>query len=154
MNCTYPSVVFSSAGAQGAYGNLIDTDTCEIVRDESQNVQHGPIISSTCSLCHATLCGLQIWILYFRESPYNYHTLHPEYNDAFNWTATYRRDSDLVTPHGRWVYYDSRVKQRPISEVPNYAANKTRKVRPRTCAVPGAVLSTQEWLRPRRNSRG
>lgn len=68
----------------------------------------------------------QIWILYFLECPY--HTQHIKYNDVFNWTATYRRDSDLVAPYERWAYYDPRVKQRPLSEMPNYAANKTRKV--------------------------
>lgn len=70
---------------------------------------------------------LQIWILYFLECPY--HTQHIKYNDVFNWTATYRRDSDLVAPYERWAYYDPRVKQRPLAEMPNYAANKTRKVR-------------------------
>ncbi|KAK3907867.1 Glycoprotein 3-alpha-L-fucosyltransferase A [Frankliniella fusca] len=68
----------------------------------------------------------QIWILYFLECPY--HTQHIKYNDVFNWTATYRRDSDLVAPYERWAYYDPRVKQRPLAEMPNYAANKTRKV--------------------------
>lgn len=68
----------------------------------------------------------QIWILYFLECPY--HTQHVKYNDVFNWTATYRRDSDLVAPYERWAYYDPRVTQRPLSEMPNYAANKTRKV--------------------------
>jgi glycoprotein 3-alpha-L-fucosyltransferase len=69
---------------------------------------------------------LQIWILYFLECPY--HTQHIKYNDVFNWTATYRRDSDLVAPYERWAYYDPRVKQRPLTEMPNYAVNKTRKV--------------------------
>ncbi|KAE8743619.1 hypothetical protein FOCC_FOCC010763 [Frankliniella occidentalis] len=68
----------------------------------------------------------QIWILYFLECPY--HTQHIKYNDVFNWTATYRRDSDLVAPYERWAYYDPRLKQRPLAEMPNYALNKTRKV--------------------------
>ncbi|XP_014252194.1 glycoprotein 3-alpha-L-fucosyltransferase A [Cimex lectularius] len=67
----------------------------------------------------------QVWILYMLECPY--HTQHMKYNDVFNWTATYRRDSDIVAPYEKWVYYDDRVRQlaRPLR---NYAANKTRQV--------------------------
>ncbi|XP_066999052.2 glycoprotein 3-alpha-L-fucosyltransferase A [Anabrus simplex] len=67
----------------------------------------------------------QVWALYFLECPY--HTQHVKFNDVFNWTATYRRDSDIVAPYERWAYYDERVKQNPRMEH-NYAANKTRKV--------------------------
>ncbi|KAJ9577146.1 hypothetical protein L9F63_006268, partial [Diploptera punctata] len=67
----------------------------------------------------------QVWILYFLECPY--HTQHVKYNDVFNWTATYRRDSDIVAPYERWAYYDERVKQNMRMDH-NYAANKTKKV--------------------------
>lgn len=66
----------------------------------------------------------QIWILYFLECPY--HTGHMKYQEVFNWTATYRRDSDIVAPYERWTYYNPRVRQIPQER--NYAANKTRKV--------------------------
>lgn len=49
----------------------------------------------------------QIWILYFLECPY--HTQSIKFADAINWTATYRRDSDLVAPYERWTYYDPQV---------------------------------------------
>ncbi|KAL0275930.1 UNVERIFIED_CONTAM: hypothetical protein PYX00_003641 [Menopon gallinae] len=67
----------------------------------------------------------QVWILYFLECPY--HTQHIKYNDVINWTATYRRDSDIVAPYERWMYYDPKVKQKPVMER-NYAANKTKSV--------------------------
>lgn len=49
-----------------------------------------------------------------------------KFYDVFNWTATYRRDSDIVAPYERWTYYDDRIKQIPQEK--NYAANKTKKV--------------------------
>jgi len=76
-----------------------------------------------CSLIFT--CMFQVWILYFLECPY--HTQHVKFNDVFNWTATYRRDSDIVAPYERWAYYDESVKQNLRLEH-NYAANKTKKV--------------------------
>jgi hypothetical protein len=74
----------------------------------------------------------QVWILCLSEDPFHSPTFEPK--DVFNWTATYRRDSDLPTPYFRWVYYDERVKQ--LAELDhNYAANKTKKA---SCSV--AVL--------------
>ncbi|KAK6641751.1 hypothetical protein RUM44_013466 [Polyplax serrata] len=67
----------------------------------------------------------QVWILYFLECPY--HTQHIKFNDVINWTATYRRDSDIVAPYERWVYYNPNMRQRPVPEQ-NYAANKTKTV--------------------------
>lgn len=66
----------------------------------------------------------QIWIIYFLECPY--HTQNVKFSDAINWTATYRRDSDLVAPYERWTYYDPQVRQK-VQNV-DYAANKTKKV--------------------------
>jgi glycoprotein 3-alpha-L-fucosyltransferase len=66
----------------------------------------------------------QVWILYHLESPHHTHSFEPK--DVFNWTATYRRDSDIPTPYNRWVYYDERVKQNAKLDR-NFAANKTKK---------------------------
>jgi hypothetical protein len=74
----------------------------------------------------------QVWILYHLESPY--HTRAIEEKDMFNWTATYRRDSDIPFTYYRWVYYDERIKQNAELDQ-NYAANKTKKA---SCSV--AVL--------------
>ena len=45
---------------------------------------------------------------------------------VFNWTATYRRDSTIVTPYEKWVYYDQDIKTQ--HQTVNYAANKTGQV--------------------------
>ena len=65
-----------------------------------------------------------MWVLYLQESPFHTYTFEPK--DMFNWTTTYRRDSDIPIPYDRWVYYDERVKQNAKLDH-NYAANKTKK---------------------------
>jgi len=48
-------------------------------------------------------------------------------NELINWTATYRHDSDIVTPYRRWAYYDPSVTQ--VEQFNrNYALNKTKQV--------------------------
>lgn len=37
-----------------------------------------------------------------------------------------RRDSDIVAPYEKWVYYDSKINQ--VEQDQNYAMNKTKKV--------------------------
>uniref|UniRef100_A0A182T609 Fucosyltransferase n=1 Tax=Anopheles maculatus TaxID=74869 RepID=A0A182T609_9DIPT len=66
----------------------------------------------------------QIYMMYFLECPY--HTQHVKYPDVFNWTATYRKDSDIVAPYEKWEYFDPRIRQ--VEQDRNYALNKTRKV--------------------------
>ncbi|KAL1463916.1 hypothetical protein MTO96_027125 [Rhipicephalus appendiculatus] len=46
----------------------------------------------------------QKWVFYFMESPSytNFHDFHLV-NDTFNWTMTYRKDSDVYVPYGRIV---------------------------------------------------
>ena len=88
-------------------------------------------------------CGLtfsfifQVWILYHLESPY--HTYPVEPKDVFNWTATYRQDSDIPTPYFRWVYYEESVKQNNKLDH-NYAANKTKKA---SCCITLLLLNYQ-----------
>lgn len=66
----------------------------------------------------------QMFMMYFLECPY--HTQHVKFPDAFNWTATYRKDSTIVAPYEKWEYYDPRVKQ--MEQDRNFAQNKTKKV--------------------------
>jgi glycoprotein 3-alpha-L-fucosyltransferase len=66
----------------------------------------------------------QVWIMYFLECPY--HTQSIKLPDVINWTATYRRDSDLVAPYERWTYFDPQVRQKIQNR--DYNANKTKKV--------------------------
>ncbi|XP_033761119.1 glycoprotein 3-alpha-L-fucosyltransferase A-like [Pecten maximus] len=65
----------------------------------------------------------QVWIIYNLESP----LATPDYyllDSLFNWTASYRRDSTIVTPYERW-----RPKEdaKPSKKKRNYAAGKSRK---------------------------
>uniref|UniRef100_A0A6A7FRF1 Fucosyltransferase n=1 Tax=Hirondellea gigas TaxID=1518452 RepID=A0A6A7FRF1_9CRUS len=66
----------------------------------------------------------QAWIMYMLECPL--HTQHFAHANVFNWTATYRHDSDLVAPYERWVYHDPFIKQ--MDQGVNYAINKTKQV--------------------------
>lgn len=43
-----------------------------------------------------------------------------------NWTMTYRTDSEIVLPYGKWVYYNMSVKTKKQEK--NYAKGKTKKV--------------------------
>lgn len=67
----------------------------------------------------------QIWIFYALESPVHL----PSFSSAkylFNWTATYRHDSTIVTPYAKWYKYKN-VNENNISII-NYAENKTKMV--------------------------
>jgi len=66
----------------------------------------------------------QIWMMFLLESPLN--TQQFKRPSVFNWTATYRTDSTVVTPYERWEYYFPNVTSR--LQMVNYAANKTKKV--------------------------
>ncbi|XP_064459936.1 glycoprotein 3-alpha-L-fucosyltransferase A-like [Ornithodoros turicata] len=67
----------------------------------------------------------QLWILYLLESPL--YGLSPVQKNAVNWTATYRRDSVIVTPYEKFVLYHPKVKQLPLNGR-NFAKNKTKMV--------------------------
>ncbi|OQR70562.1 fucosyltransferase-like [Tropilaelaps mercedesae] len=59
----------------------------------------------------------QVYILYMLECPM--HT--PGFRDlgpVFNWTATYRHDSDLVAPYEKWVPYPDVTEDPTLEEVP------------------------------------
>lgn len=45
----------------------------------------------------------------------------------------FSRDSDIVAPYEKWVYYNPKVTQ--VEQHKNYAANKTKKVRFFLCEV-------------------
>ncbi|XP_042214633.1 LOW QUALITY PROTEIN: glycoprotein 3-alpha-L-fucosyltransferase A-like [Homarus americanus] len=66
----------------------------------------------------------QVWVMFMLECPL--HTQHFTNRNVFNWTATYRHDSDIVAPYEKWVYYDNTIHQK--SQEINYAANKTKQV--------------------------
>lgn len=67
----------------------------------------------------------QIWIMFMLESPYHTPGLK-SFNSLFNWTATYRHDSDIVAPYEKFQYYNTSIKTLPLTK--NYATGKTKKV--------------------------
>ena len=53
----------------------------------------------------------QLWVMYMLECPLNTQNFLDK--NVFNMTATYRHDSDIVTPYEKWVYHDQNVKSLP-----------------------------------------
>ncbi|XP_076655080.1 glycoprotein 3-alpha-L-fucosyltransferase A isoform X1 [Halictus rubicundus] len=96
-------------------------NTCTIVREDASDAD---LILFKDYVTHVgRRSSKQVWMLYFLECPYHTQSVK---NAVINWTATYRRDSDIVAPYERWQYYDPSITQ--ISQSFNYAANKTKKV--------------------------
>lgn len=76
-------------------------------------------------------------MLYYLECPYHTQSV----KTAVNWTATYRRDSDIVAPYESWQYYNPKVTQ--VAQSFNYAANKTKKVKLFKTFIPPLLLLDQ-----------
>ena len=71
----------------------------------------------------------QIWIFYSLESPINtQHLGIQRFEKHINITATYRSDSDIVTPYGKWIPYSNASLHSIKSPDENYAAGKTKKI--------------------------
>ena len=68
----------------------------------------------------------QIWIMFYLESPIHTPSV-VEYNNLINWTATYRRDSVLVTPYEKFAHFEN-FTSLPKAPQKNYALNKTKNV--------------------------
>lgn len=99
---------------------------CEVTEDRNEFSTTDAIIftSNPLGLPTTDRKPHQIWILETIESPMNdYDEINA---DIFNWTSTYRHDSDIVYPYDKWAYYDENVRQ--AAKTWNVAANKTKKV--------------------------
>ncbi len=71
----------------------------------------------------------QIWIFYSLESPINtQHLGIQRFERHINITATYRTDSDIVTPYGKWITYDNSSLHPTDSLNRNYANCKAKKI--------------------------
>ncbi|XP_053615987.1 glycoprotein 3-alpha-L-fucosyltransferase A isoform X2 [Plodia interpunctella] len=116
-----------SAGRQEFIKNNCPVDRCSLTADSRDAGTVDAILFKD----HHTPFNVprppkQIWILYYLECPYHTASLRPSSMDLFNWTATYRRDSDIVAPYERWVYHDPAYTENKMER--NFAANKTKKV--------------------------
>jgi hypothetical protein len=105
-----------------------NVDTCEItrVRKYSKNAD-AIFFQSSMRADSYQKSPKQIWIIFMLESPYNTFALKPDSAPSlFNWTATYRHDSDIVAPYEKFVRYDDNIKFLPQNK--SYAQNKSKKV--------------------------
>jgi len=99
--------------------------TCAIVTDRSQAEQSDMVLfKDHFSLPQFKRPTSQIWMIFMLECPA--HTQLFSKHDIFNWTATYRSDSTIVTPYERWHSYVANIKTVP--QEMNFAANKTKQV--------------------------
>ncbi|TMS36778.1 hypothetical protein L596_003862 [Steinernema carpocapsae] len=64
----------------------------------------------------------QLWVMQLLESPENTMNLS-DFNGRINYTASYRYDSDLVTPYGKWVSFEH-----PLRGIRSSRKPKTKKV--------------------------
>ena len=73
-----------------------------------------PDITELIQLSSAPRTDNQAWVFFMHESPINTHFNRTEYNGIFNWTATYRADSDITVLYhyyGELGPNDNRPKQ-------------------------------------------
>ena len=85
---------------------------------------------------HARPAG-QIWILHLLESPLHTQSFE-KFHDVINWTATYRRDSTIVTPYEKYVPYtnptaltmqnSTALTMQPEGNITSFASGKRRLV--------------------------
>lgn len=59
----------------------------------------------------------QIWILFLLECPLHTQLFRNLGKDVFNWTATYRHDSDIVAPYEKFVAYNLEGHRKSIRKV-------------------------------------
>ncbi|UYV75270.1 FUT7 [Cordylochernes scorpioides] len=78
-----------------------------------------------CYLCQAMkeIKILNVWILFLLECPLNTQGFS-NLPHVFNWTATYRHDSDIVAPYEKFVAYPDPPNDNPA----NSAEQKSKKV--------------------------
>ncbi|XP_064480222.1 glycoprotein 3-alpha-L-fucosyltransferase A-like isoform X2 [Ornithodoros turicata] len=101
-------------------------DTCRVYRSGLLNETVDAIVFK--DYIHASSDRTdprQIWILYMLENPYHSPVVGGE--GCINWTATYRRDSEIVTPYEKFVLFDPFVKKLPLNGR-NFAQNKSKSV--------------------------
>ncbi|XP_048745363.1 glycoprotein 3-alpha-L-fucosyltransferase A-like isoform X2 [Ostrea edulis] len=98
---------------------------CEIHRDDKQKVKvDARLFNMMISYNELSIIKRkpgEIWIMYILEGPLatNDYVL---LGDVFNWTASFRHDSTIVTPYEKWLPYTNKKNQ----TLKNYAAGKKK----------------------------
>ncbi|XP_071085993.1 glycoprotein 3-alpha-L-fucosyltransferase A-like [Haliotis cracherodii] len=84
--------------------------SCEISTDEAHISSADAVVVNGVNLPsskHPNTDMNQVWIMYGWEAPPHYYSntiFRPDWNGRFNWTLTYRLDSDIPFPYNRIVY--------------------------------------------------
>lgn len=102
-------------------------DTCRVYRNTDEDKEAADaVIFKDSFIGHKAKpkSSRQLWILYLLENPH--HTYIAGESTGIDMTATYRKDSDIVTPYEKFVLFDPLVKT--IKRDFDYAQNKTKMV--------------------------
>ncbi|XP_046546800.1 glycoprotein 3-alpha-L-fucosyltransferase A-like [Haliotis rubra] len=84
--------------------------SCEISTNEAHISSADAVIVNGVNLPsskHPNTNMNQVWIMYGWEAPLHYHSntiFRSDWNGRFNWTLTYRLDSDIPFPYNRILY--------------------------------------------------
>jgi len=111
-------------------GTPCQEDRCRITFDKSLRnfsdavLVHGVGAASSLKwnveLAKRNRPSAQRWVFYMKESPQHF-SMAPKADGVYNWTATYRRDSDFFVPYGS--YSPLKILEQPNENV-NYAKGK------------------------------
>ncbi|XP_021362959.1 glycoprotein 3-alpha-L-fucosyltransferase A-like isoform X1 [Mizuhopecten yessoensis] len=77
-----------------------DFDTAKVV------IFHGPRLGK---INPPKKSRAQLWIMHGMESPPHYHNDLSQWSNLFNWTFTYRRDSDVLTSYSEFKQVPSKI---------------------------------------------
>ena len=92
-------------------GTPCDEDRCQITFDKSLRNFSDAVLVHAVSAATSSQFNVeqaksnrpsaQRWVLYCKESPQQF-SIAPKGDGVYNWTATYRRDSDFFVPYGSY----------------------------------------------------
>ncbi|XP_054719006.1 glycoprotein 3-alpha-L-fucosyltransferase A-like [Uloborus diversus] len=100
-------------------------DTCEISADQKKAASADLVLfKDRYAAVSYKRSPQQIWLLFLLECPLHTQSF-ADIGGLFNWTASYRHDSDIVAPYEKFVPFPGHKKGELRR---NYAAGKTKKV--------------------------
>ena len=97
-------------------------DSCVISFNPKTLSKADMVVTRGVSEMKMSLNPEQLWLVYNLESAQT----RPWIDSKANWTASYRRDSTLVAPYGKWEYFDEKVKE--VEQVRDYSRGREGKV--------------------------
>ena len=110
---------------------------CEIINDKSQLDAADAVLFHAHEIIYPPpprRRSRQVWVFFMLESPaYSLLThfltyTNEQWNNQFNWTMTYRRDSDIQIPYGSVVQIDENTKSRKNSTEPRHSIKKPKRL--------------------------